>query len=158
MRRGIPAPLLRLANGLRQAYWKVFKPRTFGVKVLVLHPDDSGRFLLVQHSYGDRDLWSLPGGGYRPRRESAEDAARRECREELGIELRPSVAIISEHVTSQEGKLDHLVILRGQAVAPELSPNSEVAATRWAELDLSALPEGWRVSQWARAAIATVTK
>ncbi|MEV6523994.1 NUDIX domain-containing protein [Longispora sp. NPDC051575] len=157
MKRGIPVPLLRLASQLRQIYWKTFKPKKFGVKVLILHPDDPGLFLLVQHSYGDRSLWGLPGGGYKPRHESPEQAARRECREELGLELGPAVTVVTEHLTTQEGKHDHLTILRGRATTAELNVNQEIAATRWMPLDVSALPADWRVSQWATAAIVAVT-
>jgi len=41
--------------------------------------------LLVRHSYGMRN-WELPGGGRNPR-ESVSDAARREVREETGIDV-----------------------------------------------------------------------
>lgn len=54
---------------------------TLGVQVLVRRPD--GKFLLVQQSY--RALPFLPGGALR-RREGVLDAARRELREETGIE------------------------------------------------------------------------
>lgn len=47
--------------------------------------DERGLVLLVRHSYGERN-WELPGGGAEAH-ESAEDAARREAREEVGIEL-----------------------------------------------------------------------
>lgn len=50
--------------------------------------DDGGRVLLVRHSYGRRN-WDLPGGG-RHRRESLEQAVRREVHEEIGVELATS--------------------------------------------------------------------
>src|SRR4051794_689201 len=45
--------------------------------------DDNGRVLLVQHVEG---RWQLPGGAVDPD-ERPEDAARRECREEAGIDI-----------------------------------------------------------------------
>jgi 8-oxo-dGTP pyrophosphatase MutT (NUDIX family) len=47
--------------------------------------DDAGRILLVRHVDGP---WQLPGGAVDPD-ESPEDAVRRECREEVSIEVRP---------------------------------------------------------------------
>ena len=47
--------------------------------------NDDGRILLVKHGYGERN-WELPGGRGEAR-ESAEETARREAREEVGLEL-----------------------------------------------------------------------
>lgn len=51
--------------------------------------DRKGRFLLVRHKLGTSwgDFWVTPGGSAM-RGESAEDALRREIREEVGIEVR----------------------------------------------------------------------
>jgi ADP-ribose pyrophosphatase YjhB (NUDIX family) len=47
--------------------------------------DEHGRILLVKHGYGELN-WELPGGGGEAN-ESAEETARREAREEVGLEL-----------------------------------------------------------------------
>src|SRR5439155_66810 len=47
--------------------------------------DGHGRILLVKHGYGELN-WELPGGRGEAN-ESAEDTARREAREEVGVEL-----------------------------------------------------------------------
>lgn len=67
--------------GLR-GYWFVTRPHTRGVKCVLRAGD---RVLLVRHSYGSRG-WDLPGGSVR-RGEQPESAARREMREELGVDV-----------------------------------------------------------------------
>jgi 8-oxo-dGTP diphosphatase len=54
-----------------------------GAATVVL--DDSSRVLLVRHKYGELN-WELPGGAAEAG-ESAEETARREMREEVGVEL-----------------------------------------------------------------------
>jgi 8-oxo-dGTP pyrophosphatase MutT (NUDIX family) len=66
------------------AWSVVARPRLRGVKCVVRDAD--GRVLFVRHTYGDRRAWELPGGGAR-RGEEAGQAARREAREELGVDL-----------------------------------------------------------------------
>jgi 8-oxo-dGTP pyrophosphatase MutT (NUDIX family) len=53
--------------------------------------DEGGRILLLQRGDGD-DLWGFPGGGIEPGERAAE-AAVREVREEIGLEVEP-VALI----------------------------------------------------------------
>jgi ADP-ribose pyrophosphatase YjhB (NUDIX family) len=87
MPRLIPAPLHRallpLAHRLRH-YWRRWRKAPIaGVSVVITNI--TGDVLLLKHSYGP-DVWGLPGGGL-ARGEDPVDAARREVREELGIEL-----------------------------------------------------------------------
>jgi len=72
--------LLRVAYRLRLATWFVTRPRLRGAAVAVWH---EGRLLVLRNSY--RELLSLPAGGLR-RGEEPSDAARRELREEVGID------------------------------------------------------------------------
>jgi ADP-ribose pyrophosphatase len=53
--------------------------------VVLIPVEDDGRVVLITQYRPalDRDLWELPAGGLEPG-ESAEDAARRECEEEIG--------------------------------------------------------------------------
>jgi 8-oxo-dGTP pyrophosphatase MutT (NUDIX family) len=71
----IAAVLLRVLRPLVPIDWG-------GVKCVLT---DGDRVLLVRHTYGSRQ-WDLPGGGRR-RGEASLDAARREMREELGLEI-----------------------------------------------------------------------
>ncbi len=66
--------------GLR-AWWFVRRPATHGACVALWH---DGKVLLIHPSY--RNCYSLPGGFVRPG-EPSEQAARRELREEVGIDL-----------------------------------------------------------------------
>jgi len=75
---------LRPAHALLTVWWRLRRPATRGVK-LVLR-DGDGRVLFVRHTYGDREGWELPGGGLH-RGEAPQDGARREGREELGLDL-----------------------------------------------------------------------
>jgi 8-oxo-dGTP pyrophosphatase MutT (NUDIX family) len=74
-RWGYRAALLAL-----RAWWALRRPRTDGVRCVLRHGD---AFVLVRHTYGDRD-WMLPGGRIR-RGESALATAEREMRQELGV-------------------------------------------------------------------------
>ena len=60
------------------------RPHMRGVKCVLR--DSDGRVLWVRHNYGDRQAWELPGGAAR-RSEAATAAARREAREELGVDV-----------------------------------------------------------------------
>lgn len=66
----LPTSVLRVVGAGKRTWWKVRKPSTFGVKVLLIHPDDPAWCLIVRHSYSDRDRWGLPGGAYTPHRET----------------------------------------------------------------------------------------
>jgi len=82
----IPRPLhraaLRKAYRLRHYARMIVKPQLRGVSIIAA--DRGGRVLLVRHSYGS-EAWALPGGGC-GRREDPASAARRELREEVGLE------------------------------------------------------------------------
>jgi 8-oxo-dGTP diphosphatase len=76
IRRGYQCGYLML-----RAWWLVRRPHTRGAAVALWH---EGKVLLVRTSY--RNCYSLPGG-FVQRSESSLQAARRELREELGIDL-----------------------------------------------------------------------
>ncbi|MEV5766111.1 NUDIX domain-containing protein [Micromonospora sp. NPDC052213] len=143
----------RVLYRLRKVYWLIARPTTHGVKALIIRSVGSERVLLVRHSYGDQSLWSLPGGGYRPARENPEQAARRECIEELGVELEPFALVLEEHLTTNGGKQGHLKIVRLHAISDEVAPNGEISEARWTAVDLSDLPGNPAVSKWVHSAL-----
>lgn len=150
-----PAPVLRLiAPGMR-LWWKIRKPATFGVKALLLHPDGSGRFLVVRHSYSDPARWGLPGGGYKPARETPEQAISREVAEELSLSLPAQAFTVLDTVTTtMEGKRDTLTILRAIASIEQVSPSPELSEARWIAntTELANQP----VSRWLVAAVSHI--
>lgn len=75
--------LLPFAHRARHRWRQLTRARIAGVSVVVTNL--SGDVLLLRHSYGPR-VWALPGGGMK-RGEDPAACARREVREELGIEL-----------------------------------------------------------------------
>ena len=124
------APLYRL----QRLVWRVLRPRTRGVKVMLF--DETGALLLVRNTYGRTDLFVLPGGGVRPF-ERPEAAAVREVREELGCGV-AGLAFVSVHASAHEGKRDTVHLYRAQ-VAGEVRPDGvEVEEASFFSLD--ALP------------------
>jgi len=83
----LPAPLHRailpLAHSVRHYWRRIRKAPIAGVSIIVTNL--AGDVLLLKHSYGPA-VWGLPGGGL-GRGEDPVEAARREVREELGVEL-----------------------------------------------------------------------
>jgi 8-oxo-dGTP pyrophosphatase MutT (NUDIX family) len=73
------APAILLAF---RAYYYIFRPLGESVKIVIHH---QGKVLLIRNSYG-LQFWTLPGGGVK-KNERLEEAAIRETREEVGIEL-----------------------------------------------------------------------
>jgi ADP-ribose pyrophosphatase YjhB (NUDIX family) len=101
----------RIAQKVRLVYWRLVKPRTYGVKVIALRGDS--HVLLVRHSYQSRDLFMLPGGGIH-RGESVAAAAERELREETGCTL-SDPRIHGAFFSSAEGARNHITVVAGAA-------------------------------------------
>ena len=118
--------------------------------------------LLVQRGKPPRmGQWSLPGGAQHVG-ERAEEAARRELREEAGIEVgRMELAIVVDAITrDDDGRaLYHYTIIDFAAewVGGEAAPADDVAAVAWAmpaELpDYDLTPETHRAIAAAKAAL-----
>src|SRR5689334_13065986 len=70
----------RLLGKAARLVWRITKPRTVGVRAVLLDQDD--RIALVRHTYTDH--WYLPGGGVK-KGESIKAALLRELAEEVAI-------------------------------------------------------------------------
>lgn len=152
----LPGPVVRVAGVGLRAWWRLRKPTTFGVKVLLTHPSEAGLYLVVRHSYGDSARWGLPGGAYKPGRESAEQAGVREVAEEVGLVILDVPKVLDTVPTDLEGKRDTLTIVRATPTAAEFALSPEIAEARWVSGDLSALPEGAPVSRWLTLALSVL--
>lgn len=126
----------RLIWRAARLWWRVRRPRTLGVRAIVLDPAD--RIVLVRHTYVAR--WHLPGGGVKSG-ERVEAAAVREVREETGLDV-PVEALAGVFHNRAEYKDDHVVLFVTRCARPEAlraSEGMEIAETGWFALD--ALPE-----------------
>ena len=123
-----------LAFRMQKWLWKLFRPNSRGVKVLLFNK--AGELMLIRNSYGRSDLFVLPGGGIRPW-EAPDKAALREIREELGC-LAEALQPVSTHFSDAEGKRDTIHLFAAQADGDFRADNFEVEEARF--FALGALP------------------
>lgn len=121
---------------LFRAWWRVSRPKTLGVRALVL--DGDGRILLVRHSY--LRGWHMPGGGVE-RGETAVDAIVREVAEEAGVRALGAPKLIGLYSNHANFANDNIAIYRIEAwEACEPRRGAEIAEHGFFARD--ALPEG----------------
>ena len=117
-----------------------------GVGVVVWHGD---RVLLVQRARPPRQgQWSLPGGGQQLG-ETLTDAARREVREEAGLEVELGEVIATLDLIERDagGRVRYhyvLIDFVAEAASAELRPGDDAAAARWFTLE-----EAERLGLWS---------
>lgn len=107
----------RLAGKAARIVWRITRPRTIGVRAILL--DQDGRIALVRHTYLDQ--WYLPGGGVK-KGESIHAALFREMAEEVGVTDARIERVLGVYHSRREGKDDHIVIfvVQGGPDASEL--------------------------------------
>ena len=93
----------KLAYRLIQIYWRLTRPITVGVRLLLI---TEGAIYLVKHTYDG--AWHLPGGGLK-RGETLEQAIRREAVEEAGAVLE-TLALFGVYSSFWQAKSDHVVV------------------------------------------------
>jgi len=122
-------------QGLSQLHQRFRSTVTLGVRAAVI--DEQQRVLLVRHTYTSG--WYLPGGGVE-RGETAEEALRRELREEAEITLTGPPRLFGLYFNVRHSPRDHVFLyVVGSFSIDELKkPDLEISAVDW--FPLSALP------------------
>ena len=117
--------------------WRVTRPRTIGVRAVLLDPD--GRVALVRHTYIEG--WYLPGGGVK-KGEGVGDALHRELAEEVAVTDAAVERVLGVYHNRREGKDDHVIVYVARAASDALrgADALEVAEVGWFAPD--ALPAG----------------
>jgi 8-oxo-dGTP pyrophosphatase MutT (NUDIX family) len=131
----LPIALRRLAYRSAYAvlwvYRSVAKPALHGVKCVLV--SESERILLVRHTYGRRE-WDFPGGGLK-RNESPLSAARRETREELGVDI-DNWQAIGDVLSRFQHTKSTMYCFRADLHDPQLTlDRGELLTARWFALD-----------------------
>ncbi len=97
--------IFNLLHSVRKWYWRTFKIKTFGVRVLIKKVDS---VFLVKHRYGN--LWVFPGGGVK-KGEPIEKAAEREVGEETNIKIDTFERVLGIYKNTQGGKNDTVTVV-----------------------------------------------
>ena len=91
-----------IAYKIATIYWKIFRPQTFGVKLLLINDN---KVLLVEHSYTKG--YHLPGGGVKSG-EMFDRALKREILEELGLDI-SNLELFGVYQNTKQGKIDTVI-------------------------------------------------
>lgn len=121
---------LRLYLAVRTAGWFVTRPQTRGVRAIAVTPE--GRIVLVRHSYVSG--WHLPGGGHEPG-ETAEEAALRELREEIGMVAHGPVRVLGNLQHRPNFRRDTVTLLVVEQVVFVFKPSLEIVEAEAFHLD-----------------------
>lgn len=116
----------KIANPVRKIYWFIFRPKTYGVKVVL---QCGGKFLLIRNSYGKKH-WTFPGGGIK-KGESAEEATKRETLEEVGVTV-TKLKYLGEYHNARQYKKDTVYCFFSDVTSFEHQiDNDEVEEAKW---------------------------
>lgn len=104
------------------------------VKVLLVR---DGRLLIIRDAK-DAEIWELPGGRLNEG-EQPQDAARRECLEELGVDVSLSRLVYAETFVHSREQKCHLLLAYEARMQPSnqeiLVPSKEIAEAKWVNSD-----------------------
>lgn len=115
-------------------YWFLFRPKLSGVKCIV---QKDGKILMIRNTYG-KGRWTFPGGGIE-KNETPEQAAIREVREEVGIEIK-SLQHMGEFMSTAQYKEDHVSVFFATTQTKKITlQEDEIRDFKW--VDPNTLPE-----------------
>ena len=130
----------RLPSRLRR--WTVRATNTrFTVTAAGIIENDEGKVLLLKHRFRAGSGWGIPGG-FLKEGEQADEALRRELREEIGTEL-DSVRIFRTRTFRRQTQIE--IVFLAQANGSLGPLNIEVERAEWFSPD--SLPEGLPADQ-----------
>jgi 8-oxo-dGTP diphosphatase len=95
----------------------------------------------------------MPGGAYRPGRETPEEAGVRELCDELALTVTEVPAVLDTVRTTLEGKRDTLTIVQATPISASFVRSPEIAEARWVRADLAAMSKCEPVSRWLERAL-----
>ena len=115
----------------------------FTVTAAVVATDDAGRVLLLKHVFRGGSGWGIPGG-FMEAGEQPEEAARRELREETGLELE-DLRLVHARTLRRPRQVEALFAARAARPALARAASGEVSRAQW--FAPSALPAGLPADQ-----------
>ncbi|MBP6912647.1 MAG: NUDIX domain-containing protein [Candidatus Pacebacteria bacterium] len=115
---------------LVKIFWKLFRPNTKGVKVLLICNNE---ILLVKNI--GKDYFLLPGGNMRLWGEDPVVCAKREVFEELGIKLVTEPELLGMYNSDLEGKKDTIYTYIFNLESKGFTKGWELDDARWFPLD-----------------------
>lgn len=121
--------LLYCFNTIR---WKIFKPTTIGVRVLLIKDE---LVVLVKHSY--QNQWYIPGGGV-VKGETIDEAVYREIKEEINGTIN-SMELFGVYTNFYEGKNDHIVVFESHSFTVGSKNSGEIEGIEF--FPIKALPK-----------------
>ena len=124
--------LFQIVSAIRRGYWFILRPVTIGVKVISIN--SVGQVLLVKNRYDK--YWYLPGGGVK-RGEALLDCAKREMREEVGVEI-SKLKVLGVCSSFREYKSDHIILMRADIEGQRITKGLEI--DQFAFFDFKVLP------------------
>jgi 8-oxo-dGTP diphosphatase len=124
-----------LPAGLRR--WSMRATQTrFTVTAAGIICNEQGQVLLLKHRFRSGSGWGIPGGFLEPG-EDADEALRREMREEIGLELE-AVRIFRARTFRRQVQIE--IVFLARATGGTRPQSIEVERADW--FSLNALPEG----------------
>lgn len=121
-----PQMLYDLIRPLQYLYYFLFRPKTYGVKILLRN---GGKFLFVRNTYGLKH-WTFPGG-HVEKNETPTQAAIRETLEETGISV-SKPTLIGRYKSTRQYKRDTVYCFYYQTKHSNvLHDTREILETKW---------------------------
>lgn len=130
LKRLLAAVYRRMPVSLRRGLVLLTQSR-FTVTAGAVIVDEEGRVLLVKHVFRPGSGWGVPGG-FLNQGEQAEEALRRELREEIGLELE-QVELVFVRTVGPVNQLE--IVFRCRATGTPRPRNLEVHSVEWFKPD-----------------------